>query len=404
MVLNQNKKDYLKVLQEQVRKIAEEPKNKEKARIWAPQAAHARDHWRGTPRRVAEIARVPFSIEPENAMWFKILSYDARDYYTKPDVYLECQLRMSIFRHQHFDDDTAIGKTIPIWLGVPFEPSFFGVDVVFVPNEDPWIGKDHIIKKEDDLDRLEYPDFYKSGLMPIAHRMYNGIKELLDDDFTVTFPEWGRSTFAVSLHLRGMDNILMDMIDRPEFVHQLMKFMNESRKRWTTERFKFLGYPIEKGNLYNDEVNCPLLSPGFYEEFVLPYEQELSHFHNGIAYWHSCGNTTALMSLLHQIRGLDMFHVGPWTDFAEANKVFGENTTLEYCQNPISDIYLASEKDIRDKLLYVLRTGKGNAYTVRADGLQMRTFLDEDLKKIYDWATIARQILSNEKVVSREIQ
>ncbi|MEI6158028.1 MAG: hypothetical protein WCP87_06665, partial [Atribacterota bacterium] len=198
-MVHPKKKDDLKMLQEEVRKIAESPKNLERAKIWAPQAAHSRDHWRGIPRRVDEIARVPFSIEPENAMWFNILSYDARDYYTKSEVYLECQLRMSLFRHRHFDDDTAIGKTIPIWLGVPFEPSFFGVEVVFVPDEDPWIGKDPVIKEENDLDRLEFPDFHQSGLMPIAHRMYDGIKELLDDDFTVTFPEWGRSTFAVSL-------------------------------------------------------------------------------------------------------------------------------------------------------------------------------------------------------------
>ncbi|MCX6089552.1 MAG: hypothetical protein NTX88_04085 [Candidatus Atribacteria bacterium] len=403
-MVHPKKKDDLKKLQEEVRKIAESPKNLERAKIWAPQAAHSRDHWRGIPRRVDQIARVPFSIEPENAMWFNILSYDARDYYTKSEVYLECQLRMSLFRHRHFDDDTAIGKTIPIWLGVPFEPSFFGVEVVFVPDEDPWIGKDPVIKEENDLDRLEFPDFHQSGLMPIAHRMYDGIKELLDDDFTVTFPEWGRSTFAVSLHLRGMDHIVMDMIDRPEFVHRLMRFMNESRKRWTTERFKFLGYPIEKGNLYDDEVNCPLLSPRLYKEFVFPYEQELSQFYHGIAYWHSCGNTTPLLPIIHEIKGLDMFHVGPWTDFAEANKIFGGNTALEYCQNPISEVYLASEQDIREKLLYVLKSGKGNAYTVRVDGFQTRISLEEDLKKIYDWAKIARQLFSDEKVVSREIK
>jgi uroporphyrinogen-III decarboxylase len=403
-VISQNRIDQLKKLQEQVRHIADSHENKEKEKIWAPQAAHARDHWRGMPKRIDESGRVPYTIEPENAMWFDILSYDARDYYTKPDVYLECQLRMSLFRNKYFDDDTVIGKNIPIWLGVPFEPSFFGIEVVFVPDEDPWIGKNPVIHSENDLDRLEYPDFFKSGLMPKAHEMYSAIKELLDDDYSVTFPEWGRSPFAVSLHLRGMGNIVMDMIENPEFVHKLMKFMNESRKRWTTERFKFLGYPVEKGNLYNDEVNCPLLSPSLYKEFILPYEQEMSYFHHGIAYWHSCGITTPLLNLIKQIDGLDMFHVGPWTDFAEANKVFGKTTALEYCQNPISDIYSASEDDIRKKLIYVLNSGKGNAYTIRADGLQKRYSLEDDLKKIFDWMKVAKSILNNEKLVLGEVR
>ena len=398
-MLNQDKRDYLKRLQGEVRKIAEEPRNQEKLRLWVPQPAHARDHWRGVPCRIRDIGQVPYTIEPENAMWFKILGYNAQEYYTKPEVYLECQLRMSIFRHQYFDDDTAVGKNIPIWLGVPFEPSLFGVGVVFVPDEDPWIEKKPLVENEDDLDRLSPPDFYKSGLMPIAHRMYSGIGELLDEDFTVTFPEWGRSTFAVALHLRGMGNIVTDMIERPEFVYKLLQFVNESRKEWTKKRFEFLGYPVEKGNLYNDEVNCPLLSPSLYGEFILPYEQDLSRFHGGIAYWHSCGNTTPLLSLIRQIPNLEMFHVGPWTDFAKAIGVFGEETALEYCQNPIGDIYTASEREIREKLVSILKTGGGNAYTVRADGLQVYTSVNEDLKKIFNWATIARQVLSNPRVV-----
>jgi hypothetical protein len=56
------------------------------------------------------------------------------------------------------------------------------------------------------------------------------------------------------------------------------------------ERAKFLGEPVQKLKLYNDEVDCPTLSPGMYREFILSYEQELARIHGGLVYWHSCGN------------------------------------------------------------------------------------------------------------------
>ena len=44
-------------------------------------------------------------------------------------------------------------------------------------------------------------------------------------------------------------------------------FITQARKKWTTERAQFLGKSVGKGNIYNDEVNCPSISPTMYEEF-----------------------------------------------------------------------------------------------------------------------------------------
>ncbi len=383
-------REDIRRLIDEVREIAESDRNKELQRKWAPQGDFARDHWRGEPRKDGSPA---FTIAPENAMWSEILDFDLRDYYTKPEVYLEQQLQLRIYQFKEFDDDTCVSKVIPIWLGVVLEPSLFGVESVYFPHTDPWIAKKPVIKEKSDLDKMDYPDFYRSGIMPTAHRMYEGIRELLPDDFAVTFPEWGRSPFAVAMHIRAMDNILADMLEDPPFAKRLIGFVTEARRRWTGERASFLDQRVEQGNLYNDEVNCPTLSPRLYEEFVLPFEQELSSFHSGIAYWHSCGDTTKLVGLINQIPNLGMFHVGPWTDIEQAVETFAPNTSLEICLDPVMDVQMADEKRMEEKLRTIKETCQDRiAYTVRADGLQLLYTLEEDIAKIKDWSQIARKL------------
>ena len=128
---------------------------------------------------------------------------------------------------------------------------------------------------------------------------------------------------------------------------------------------------VEKGNLYNDEVNSPTLSVPLYEEFALPYEQELSDFHGGILYWHSCGDTTSLLPSISKIHGLEMFHVGPWTDTAAAVKTFSGKVPLEICLHPVRDIQTAARPVMEKRLSGIARACNGSPYTVRADGLQV---------------------------------
>jgi hypothetical protein len=389
-------KETVKRLLDRVRTISADPKNVERGRYWVPIQDTARDHWRGTPRPRAALPRAPITVEPEITLWGKILGFDVRDFYQNPVTYLINSLRMSIYRFENWDDQTGIGLQIPIWLGVTLESSLFGARTVYTRDDYPWLDREPVIRTRDDLEKLEPPDFFSSGLMPLAHRYYQEIRELVDDDVKVNFHEWGRSPFGVAFHIRRMENLLVDMIDDPEFTHRLMRFITDARKRWVAERAKFLGKPIEKGNLYNDEVNTPTLSPALYEQFVLPYEQELSMFHGGILYWHSCGNTTALVPLIARIPNLEMFHVGPWTDGETCMKVFKGAVPLEFCLHPVKDVQNADRRAIENRLRGIAMACDGGPYTVRADGIQLIHDLQKDLSAITEWIAAADRVLREE--------
>lgn len=386
--------DSIKKLNETIERLINSPRNQEIAKAWKPQEYTAKDHWRGIPLSSTRVRIIPFTVEPEIPMWAKILGFDVKEFYNDPGCYLKNTLSMMIYRFENFQDFTCIEKIIPIWLGTTFESSLFGSKTIFTEGESPWLDREPIIRTQEDLDRLTSPDFYKSGLMPLAHRMYEQINELVKGEYTVVFPEWGRGPFGVAQHIRGMENILVDMILTPDFLHRLLRFVTNARKSWSKERAKFLKRKVDKGNLYNDEVNSPTLSPQQYEEFVLPYEMELCEFYGGISYWHSCGDTTRLLGAIRKIPDIDMFHIGPWTSLREARRVFARYTALEKCLMPTEDIQFISEREMGEKLENIRAILDGVSYTVRADGFQVISSLDDDLEKIRQWVRTANTKLA----------
>ena len=150
---------------------------------------------------------------------------------------------------------------------------------------------------------------------------------------------------------------------------------------------------MDKGNLYNYEVSCPIISPEQYEEFVFPYEIELCEFQGGIGYWHSCGDTTKLVDSIRKISPIDMFHIGPWTDMREAKRAFAKDTALEKCLMPTKDVQLASEKEMEEKLDSIRTILDGTSYTIRASALQVMDSLDKDIERIKQWVEVARRKL-----------
>ena len=387
--------DSIKRLDERIDELIHSQRNKEITNYWEPQLYTAKDHWRGIPKKSTDLNMIPFTVEPEIPLWANIIGFDIIDYYKQPLAYLENTLKMMIYRFEVFQDFTCIEKTIPIWLGPPFESTLLGSEAVYVSGESPWLDREPVIKDYDDLSNIQMPDFYKTGLMPLAHKMYHEISEMVDGKYTVVFPEWGRGPFGVAFHIRGFNNLLMDMIVNPKFVHQLMALINEARKEWVSDRAQFLGRQVEKGNLYNDEVNCPTLSPNQYEEFVLPYEIELCNFHGGIVYWHSCGDITKLLESIRQIPQIDMLHIGPWTSLLDSERVFGKDTALENCLMPTEDVQMASPKEMEIKLQEIKNIFEGSHYTVRADGLQLINDVNHDVEVINQWIKIARKVLKN---------
>ncbi len=346
--------------------------------------------------------KIPLTADWDRIIKSKLLGFNIEEYYKDPLTYLRWTLEMDIHRFENFNDDTPLLKTVPIFMSISFEPSLFGVPIVYSTEHEPLFTSDGaVIKDKKDLVKLKGIDFFNSGLMPLAHRFYNEISKLTPKDYLVIFPKCCRGPFGVACAIRGMQNLLIDMIEDPDFVHKLMNFITNERIGYTKQRRKFLNKVEVESTLLNDEASSSIISPKFYEEFCLPYEDKLSKFYGSIRQWHSCGPKALFIPSIKKIskpvwvidfnwwnddlyNGIKMlsgkipFHVRPSSqDITENNEVI----TMNYINSIVS---ICGE----------------NNYMFRIDAFQPSNPTQEDINKLNRFINVINKI-SMERIESK---
>jgi hypothetical protein len=265
------------------------------------------------------------------------------------------------------------------------------------PDKEPMIDQERpVIRTEEDLDRLPPIDFFASGMMPLAHRMYEGVNELVAGRLQVIFPEWLRGPFGVALYLRGYQDLLVDLANKPEFAHNLMRRITQDRQSWFRARAAFLGQAVPGGSLFNDEVDAGVIGGRHYRQHILPHERTLGEFHGEITYWHSCGNTTPMARDISGMGCVGLLDVSGWTDLETVLKtVDARHQRFEIRFNPVKDLQDATAehmaRQIRRKL-ELCRQYDVDAFTLRVSGIQPWENLAADMAQLRTWLELSRRL------------
>lgn len=353
-------------------------------------------YWYSTnPVDLVSIGRVPIVADLffNNLIPSSILKFDIGKYHTDPLVYLEVYLKKLIMQAQ-LDDDTLIRPCIDIRFGV-WEPTLFGKKMVYRSDQEPRLDDRPVVKKMDQISELPFPDFRNSGLMPLTHRFYTTISNVLrGTGVEVGFPRWTRGQFGILWQLVGYNNLLISLIDKPKSVHEAMQFLTEVRKEYHTYRAKLAGEPVRECAFVDDEVNCPTLSPEQYREFVFPYEKAMYDFCRGISRWHSCGDCTPLLSEIKKLGDINKLSVSALWDL-ERTCSFFKDATLEICLDALRDVFMAEPQSITNRMKKIVETCKNfriSRFYVRANALQGTgpENADSDLRKITQWVRVAK--------------
>ena len=328
----------------------------------APEVKHTYMH--PVPRRTGQI---PIVADLECPLWAKVLDFSVKEFYTNPLTYLEKQLEMALFRYDVFRDDSGLGRTIAIWLGVNFEPSLLGGRSVYPDDFDPLVDRSSVvIKDEGSLRELEAQeiDIRNSGIMPLAHEFYGRIKETLPPDWQVIFPDWVIGPFGVASCLRGYENILADLVLAPEFFVKILEVVSDKMIEYSKARAKFLGIEIERPNMHHDDVNGQNFSREAYRKFVFPAEKRLNSFYGGFQYWHSCGNVENFIDDLLEFKDLVMLDCGGWNSLAVFLEAFARKGIsgigIEKRFNPVRDVIAADDRSIRKTIRGLYDAAGGN--------------------------------------------
>jgi uroporphyrinogen-III decarboxylase len=279
------------------------------------------------------------------------------------------------------------------------EPNLFGVPIVYSTEHEPLFTSDGaVLRDRDALSQLDIPDFYTSGLMPLAHHFYDTLCSVVPDEFKVEFPVWLRGPFGVACGMRSMQQLLVDMIDDPPLVHGLMELIVESRIEFTRKSREFMGeaevlHGCAENSMANDEVSVPIVSPSLYREFIFPYEKKLEDYHGGIHWWHSCGNKTPIVGEIRdKFDSVEFVDFALWSDDLLKGVRELDGRIPFHVRPPARDIAERSEEVIRNSIAGIFSICRGTNFALRVDGLQPDRPTQDHVEAMQRYLNIARLV------------
>lgn len=209
------------------------------------------------------------------------------------------------------------------------EAEAMGQELVWVPGMFPEINSANpLIKGESDLDRLRPPDPKKDGRMPFILEVYKRMVDLgLNPSPRYCAP------FTLIGSIRGLNNLLMDILTNPSFAHKLFSFVTtDVLMPWIETLRRECGAGLFALGA-DAQASLPLTNLEILEEYALGYvlriREEIGNI--GVTAWWGeryLRDPEALFKL--KLRGNpgvlkgydpDVYEVGPerFVEFAAAN-------------------------------------------------------------------------------------
>jgi uroporphyrinogen-III decarboxylase len=266
-----------------------------------------------------------------------------------------------------------------------------GQKVLFTHGEEPTFAKEPIVEENSELPSTF--DFNRNEYLAMVIPFYRRVKQLAGPEFNVLFPAWYRGPQGVALYIRGYENFSLDLYLNPALAHRVLRYVTEAAKAYARWRSEFLAQPLEKGDLFNDDLT--IMSPETYRNFFLPYERELSDFYGGIAYWHSCGDVTPHVSEIHKLPDIDLLDFGvTMEDKAAGMAGLARPQALELRVFAKRHLQEASDAEAREYVRGILRACREagvHRYVIRSSGLSALLGSQKDLARLTRWVQLVRE-------------
>jgi uroporphyrinogen-III decarboxylase len=144
----------------------------------------------------------------------QLAGVSSRRFFTDADTFARVQLLVS----EYYRLDAPIN----FWDVYNVEAEALGQALVYPPGGIPDVDRTRpLIKTPADLDRIAPPDPYKSGRLPWVLQINKHYREMTGGLERAFFT----APFSLAANIRGYENLVADMFERPGFVHRLFKFL-----------------------------------------------------------------------------------------------------------------------------------------------------------------------------------
>lgn len=282
------------------------------------------------------------------------------DYYFDPEVWFQANLRVM----REFPDAIFL----PSWwveYGMAIEPSAVGCRIVFHPDQTP--SESPVLFRLEDVSRLDPVNPRSDGFMAMALRQYRTQKQRIFDAGYIVPMVAARGPLCLASFLRGVTDLMMDLIEDPEGAHKLFQFTTQTVIRWLEAQAEVLGDGVE-GILVLDDIPG-MLSREMYLEFAHPYLKQIAEAfpEDWIKVYHNDANTRPF---LEDLPGTG-FGVLNWThkvDVEEAWQGTGGQMCLMGNVPPLDIGVRGTRAQVRHAAKQILDTRQGRPLLLSMGG------------------------------------
>ncbi len=248
---------------------------------------------------------------------------------------------------------------------------------------------EHLVKRPEDLDLLRFqPDPARLDISKLK-RMVETVGR------RAVFHHVTPGVWDEACQVRGINNLSLDMFDRPAWAHRLMRLITDRQLRLMA-RLAEAG--VQTINFNETWVGFGI-SPAAFREFILPYDTEVVdaiHRAGMLVSYHNCGRARRLLEL-HADTGADALETltpagrSGDVDLADAAGRVGRRITLYGGFNE-HVLYEGGPEDVRAEVRRCLDATRGARYILRSTGQIMAARegnIEAMTEAVREWARAA---------------
>ena len=265
-----------------------------------------------------------------------------RDYYLDGDVLVQAQL--AVTRAFNLDQISAISDP---WR----EASAYGMEFDY-PADGVGRPKDLLIKTYDDISKVKPFDIENAERT--KQRIESVRKMAAEVGQTHSVLGWVEGPLAEYGDLRGVENAMLDLIDKPELFIKAGQIIVQNAITFAVAQIKAGADMIGVG-----DSAASLIAPKMYAELVLPLQQKLFaaiHEAGAAVKLHVCGNIKNIVQHMAK-SGTDIIDVDWMVPLEQARELAGSQITLCGNFNPAGVLFEGSPQDVADAARQCLKAG-----------------------------------------------
>ena len=285
---------------------------------------------------------------------------------------LEYDLRQRIYRAEMIADDVPIKRTVLIPRAVLPINAGWGLVPRRVDSTAPegaW-AYEPVVQSPADWKKLKKPqlDIDEQGVQARFLAVQEAVGDILDVRLT-DCTNFSFHMMHIYCDFRGLSNMMLDLYDEPEMVHDVIAFLTDGMQGLLDELRQYNLIDLNTGPQYHytgglgythdlpqpdfdpahvrtvdvwgaaEAQEFAQISPDMHEEFILQYERKLLE-NFGLNGYGCCDDLTHKLDNVLKIRNLRRVAVCPWADVEQCANRLGRDYIMTWKPQPA---YLAGE-------------------------------------------------------------